>query len=259
MLATIAITLPALILFRRSPQSRIWRRIGIFAGFTLLMSTIISFPLWEILPKLKEVQLPWRWLAVTSAASSILVAASVPGWKEMAKTSKRPLALLAAGAVLMSLAFTVSHPIREALYLSETKFNQVVANVGGIPSIGPWYPKWVAERYFVMPEQVKAGERSVTVTAWGNEHRAFQVGPGPTSEASVHIFYYPLWSASAAGQPLNIRPDQDGTLLVALPENSVSVDLSFHEPSRSRISGVVSIVFVALIGLLAAWPPKRRG
>ncbi|HEX3084968.1 MAG TPA: 6-pyruvoyl-tetrahydropterin synthase-related protein, partial [Pyrinomonadaceae bacterium] len=129
-LATIAITLPALILFRRSEDSAqrsVWRRVGLFAIFSLLMSTIISFPVWEILPKLKEVQLPWRWLAVTSAASAVMVAASIDSWKEVAKSNRRPLALLAAGAVLMSLAFTISHPIREARYFSESRFNEIIA------------------------------------------------------------------------------------------------------------------------------------
>jgi hypothetical protein len=260
-LATIVITLPAVILFRRgdkSPQTSAWRRLAVFAIFSLLMSTIISFPLWEILPKLKEVQLPWRWLAVTSATSAVMVAASIDSWKEVAKSNRRPLALLAAGAVLMSLAFTISHPIREARYFSESRFNDIIATVQGIPSIGPWFPKWVGERFLVMPQQVVAGERAVDVTAWDTEHRTFQVAAGPATEARVRTFYYPLWSASAAGNSLSIRPDQDGTLMIALPPESVSVDLSFREPRRSKISVITSIVAALLIALLAALPPGRQ-
>lgn len=260
-LATIAITVPALSLFRRgenSTQRSVWRRLGAFAIFSLLMSTIISFPLWEILPMLKAVQLPWRWLAITSATSAVMVAASIDYWKDVAKSNRRPLALLAAGAVLMSLAFTVSHPIREANYLSESRFNNLIATVRGIGTIGAWYPKWVAEKFLVMPQQVVAGERAVTVTAWDTEHRAFQVAAGTATDARVHTFYYPLWSASTAGQPLNIRPDQDGTLMIALPPESVSVDLSFREPRRSRISVITSILAAVLIALLAAVPVKRH-
>ena len=260
-LATIAITLPALILFRRgasSPQTSVWRRLGVLAVFSLLMSTIISFPLWEILPKLKEVQLPWRWLAVTSAVSAVMVAASIDSWKEVAKSNKRPLALLAAGAVLMSLAFTISHPIREARYFSESRFNDIVATVKGIPSNGAWFPKWVGQKFLVMPEQVVAGERAVKVTAWDTEHRAFEIAAGTATEARVRTFYYPLWSASAAGNSLPIRPDEDGTLMIALPPESVSVDLSFREPRRSKISGISSIVSVALIVLLAAIPGRSN-
>jgi hypothetical protein len=260
-LATIAITLPALILLRRhgkSPQPSAWRRLGLFAVFSLLMSTIISFPLWEILPKLKEVQLPWRWLAVTSATSAVMVAASFDSWKAIAKSNRRPLALLAAGAVLMSLAFTISHPIREARYFSESRFNDIIATVQGIPSIGPWFPKWVGEKFLVMPQQVVAGDRAVNVTAWNNEHREFQIAAGPATEARVHTFYYPLWLASAAGQSLSIRPDQDGTLMIAIPPESVAVDLSFREPRRSRISVIASILAVVLIALLAVAPRRRK-
>jgi hypothetical protein len=260
-LATIAITLPALILFRRgegSAQRSVWRRLGLFAIFSLLMSTIISFPVWEILPKLKEVQLPWRWLAVTSAASAVMVAASIDSWREVAKSNRRPLALLAAGAILMSLAFTISHPIREARYFSESRFNEIIATVKGIPSIGPWFPKWVGEQFLIMPQQVVAGDRAISVTAWDAEHRAFQVAAGTATEARVHTFYYPLWSASAGGNSLPTRPDQDGTLMIALPPEQVSVDLFFREPRRSRISGITSIVAAMLITLLAAVPRRRH-
>jgi hypothetical protein len=260
-LATIAITLPALILFRRgedSSQRSVWRRLGAFAIFSLFMSTIISFPLWEILPKLKQVQLPWRWLAVTSSTCAVLVAASIDSWKEVAKSNRRPLALLAAGAVLMSLAFTISHPIREATYLSESRFNNVIATVRGIGTIGAWYPKWVAEKFLVLPQQIVAGERAVTVTAWESEHRAFQVAAGPATEARVHTFYYPLWSASAAGNSLPTRPDQDGTLIITLPAEAVSVDLSLREPPRSKISGIVSLLAAVLIALLATVPRRRK-
>ena len=260
-LATVAITLPALILFRRDDNSAhksVWRSLGMFAVFSLFMSTIISFPLWEILPKLKEVQLPWRWLAVASTAPAIMVAASIDQWKEVAKSNRRPLALLAAGTVLMSLAFTISHPIREAMYLSESRFSELVATVGGITSIGPWFPKWLGERFLVIPQQVLAGDRAVTVTAWDAEHRAFQVAAGTATEARVHTFYYPLWSASASGNSLPVRADQDGTLMIALPAESVSVDLSFHEPRRSKISGITSILSALLIALLAALPHRRK-
>ena len=169
-----------------------------------------------------------------------MVAASIDSWKEVAKSNRRPLALLAAGAVLMSLAFTISHPIREARYFPESRFNEIIATVQGISSIGPWFPKWVGEKFLVMPQQFVAGERAVNVTAWNTEHREFQIAAGPATEARVRTFYYPLWSASVAGQALSTRPDQDGTLMIAIPPESVAVDLSFREPRRSRISVIAS-------------------
>jgi hypothetical protein len=258
-LATLAMTLPAVVLFRRDeskPKVGL-RSLAIFAGFSFLMSTIISFPLWEILPKLKDVQLPWRWLAVSSAACAVLAAASIPRWKEIAQSNRRPLALLAAGCVFASLAFT-SHPIREAKYISAAKLDQVVTATQGLPSIGPWYPKWVAERFEVLPQQVAAPDRTVSVSTWDAAHRVFQVSSGAATEARVHTFYYPLWVASVGGKSLSTRPDQDGTLLVSLPAEAVTVDLSFREPLRSKISMIVTLVGIVMILLLVVGPGKRQ-
>jgi membrane-associated phospholipid phosphatase len=46
--------------------------------------------------------------------------------------------------------------------------------------------------------------------------------------------------------------------MIALPAESVSVDLSFHEPRRSKISGITSILSALLIALLAALPHRRK-
>lgn len=259
--ATLAMLLPAVILLRSRDQTevrRVLKTVGLLAAFSFLMTTVISLPVWEILPKLKDVQLPWRWLAVTSMASAVLTAGSIPWWKEIATSRRRPIALLAVGCVSLSLAFTISHPIREAHYLPSHKFDAVVAHLPGLPTIGAWYPKWVSDKFLVMPQLVVAAQRSVTIGAWQSEHRIFQVSEGPATDARVHTFYYPLWRASAAGRTLATRPDEDGTLIVSLPPESVSVDLSFREPRRSLISGILSIVGWILILILIVRGAKPK-
>jgi hypothetical protein len=47
-------------------------------------------------------------------------------------------------------------------------------------------------------------------------------------------------------------------MMIALPADSVSVELSFREPRRSKISVITSIVAAMLIVLLAALPRRRH-
>src|SRR4030095_13848995 len=131
--------------------------------------------------------------------------------------------------------------------INSQQLDQVMAKLPGLPSVGPWYPKWVSQKFLVMPQQVVAPQRSVVIGTWESEHRTFQVSEGPATDAKIHTFYYPLWVASAGGKTLTTRPDDEGTLLISLPPEAVSVDLSFKEPKRSFISGVVSIVGSILI------------
>jgi hypothetical protein len=109
-----------------------------------------------------------------------------------------------------------------------------------------------------MPQQVVAGERTVKVDKWLSEHRTFQVSAGAATDAKVHAFYYPLWSATAAGKTLPTRNDQDGTLIISLPPEAVTVDLAFREPLRSRISGIVSVIGWAIVLVVALLPRRDR-
>jgi hypothetical protein len=255
-LMTMAMALPALALVRQKSAEggkRALKALGLLAGFSFLMTTLISFPLWEILPKMKAVQLPWRWLAVTSMAVSVLVAGSIPRWKEIARGRGRPVALIVFGAVLISLSFTLARPILRAMYLTRPQFLQVLERTVGLPSIGPWYPRWVGEKIPLTPEVVKVEQRPVNVLRWKAEHRTFAVGHGAATEARVRTFYYPLWTATVNGQALPTRPSEDGALLIALPPEAVSVELKFSEPMRSRVSAILSVIGWLLIGAFLFW------
>jgi hypothetical protein len=245
-LATLTMALPALILLR----TRLLKTVGSLMIGSLLMSTLISYPLWQVLPQLKAVQVPWRWLAVTSMCAAVLASASIVRWKEAAKGRGRPLAMVAVGCVVGSVAFSISHPVREAPYASRVQLEQVLQNLG-LPSIGAWYPLWVAEKFLYTPQEVVAEERAVTVSAWEPERRTFHVGAGKATDARVRTFYYPLWKASVEGKPLPIRPAQDGAILISLPAEAVTIDLVFLEPWRSTVSVVLSAIGWFLIAALS--------
>src|SRR4030095_12399966 len=71
-LMTIAFLLPAIVLlWKRNATGRYIApfAVTIFAGF---MSVPLSKPLWAIIPKLSEVQFPWRWLVVVSVTRSVV-------------------------------------------------------------------------------------------------------------------------------------------------------------------------------------------
>ena len=220
--------------------------------FALFMALPLSRPVWMVLKPLQETQFPWRWLVLISMGGSILAAAGLP----MIWNGVRAKRMLVLGAMAISLAFTLSHVVREAQYFPPQKFETMVTDVRGSSCVNYWYPIWARSDARKMTTEVEANGRTVTVNSWNPEHRKFSIAAGPATEARVRTFYYPHWSATSEAGILPTRPDNDGALLISLPTNATSVELSFREPRKTKISTMSSLSGLIIIGMLAV--PFRR-
>jgi len=225
---------------------------ALLLSLTLFMATPLSRPLWNLVRPLQETQFPWRWFAITSMVASLLLAQSLPFWTRLAKTTKRPIVMLALGTMVISFAFSISHIIREARWLTPPQFEQRLSDLRGSQSIHFWLPVWAHEPLAKMPAPVDAGDRVVEINSWLPEKRSFHSSSGNTTEARIQTFFYPHWTATANGQNLTTRADEQGLLLVALPQQAATVQLEFHEPTRTQVARGMSITGIALIGLLVA-------
>src|SRR6266508_313572 len=81
-LVAIGFLLPGVFFIKRSLEKNDSNK-SVRATFALLlltffMATPLSRPIWAIVPRLSEIQFPWRWLSVVSLMGSLLVAARIP-------------------------------------------------------------------------------------------------------------------------------------------------------------------------------------
>jgi chromate transport protein ChrA len=258
--ATLALVLSGAAVFARGRLKRRGVRVACFLFlFAFVMATPLSRPLWAILWPLREVQFPWRWLAVVSMAGSILAASTLSFWTKKARGRGRPLALLVAGGAVVSLALTFSHVVREARYLSPQQFEATLRSIPGTPNVEYWATVWANQPLREMKGEVEASQRTVNVSSWERERRTFEVGPGATeTEARVRTFYYPHWQATAQGRVLPVRAADDGALLISLPADAVSVELEFREPTRSRVAAATSALGAIFIGGLFIFGGRRK-
>jgi hypothetical protein len=261
---TFLLFVPALVLFFRRSRGQVnfgkLIPVAIVTLMSFFMALPLSRPLWRILPVLQQTQFPWRWLAVFSMTGSLLTAATIPLWLENKMQWRRPVRLIVLGGMLVSIAFTLSHTVREAEYRRPAQFQSDLQSVRGTPSVKYWIPIWASLHPKEMKAEVEAGDRQVVVNNWGAEHRSFEVFPGTASEVRLRTFYYPLWVASNAGQALSTRPDSDGALLISLPGNQTStvINLDFREPLRARVAVGVSLAGWLFIGLMTFAQMARR-
>ena len=251
-LMTLLLCAPAIVFFFRvtAPSRRMVRPIIILTASALFMALPLSWPIWRVLRPLQEVQFPWRWLAVFSMGASLVAAAALPHVMDAALKLDRAKRMLVFGAMVISVAFTFSHSVREALYFSSTRFESMVTDVRGTPSLSYWLPVWAHANPRKMAGDVEVAGREVTVTNWQPEHRSFSVAAGPATEARVKTFYYPHWVAKSNAGILPTRPDTDGALLISLRPNATSVNLDFREPAKTKFSTTASLSGLIIIGAL---------
>ncbi len=259
-LAVCGLLAPAIILIKRKTESSIIT-LGVVTLFSLLMATEISRPLWLIIPKLREVQFPWRWLAITSLFGSILLAASLPKWIERCRKRFRPLYFAPALCVVLSLGFVATQVVWDSDFLPRAEFQTLLTNIRGSASFQDWMPKWVDGdvKTFAPSQPVTVADRKVEIVAWDGEHREFNVSSGTTNEARIRTFYYPLWKARAGSQELSVKPDAAGAMLVTLPTEPVNVTLNFTEPMRVSYAGIASGLGWLVILSLYLFQFFRRG
>jgi len=271
--ATILMAIPALYAIVRDKKMR-RPLVGVLAVFVFafVMSTVLSKPLWMLIPYLEKTQHPFRWLAVVSTAAPILMAASVPFWRAQLRGRKRSLAFAMSGLVLIAITFSISQTVRGATYLSGVAFKQMLEPLGQAGGVIQWLPVWARASAADRPTyercippvdgaKVEASNREIQITEWSDLQRRFQVGPGAAGAARVATFYYPHWQATVNGQSLQTSAAPDGALMVPLPEQSATVVLEFREPPRTKLADGLSIIswtFVASLLIFGKFATARH-
>jgi len=268
LLFTVAMFWPAVVLVKRGARQNSGKShqsmagatvsIALVLALTLFMATPISRPVWNLLRPLQETQLPWRWLSITSMVLAVLIGLAMPFWVRLSKTRMRPLAMLALGTIAMALAFSVSHVVREARWLTRPQFEQTLSAIPGSTSVYQWLPIWVHEPFPQMSAMVEAEGRSITIDSWTPEKRVFHVSAGDASEGRVKTFFYPHWTASISSQQLATRADQSGALMIALPHEAAEITLEFREPTRVRWAAACTVFGWIFIGGLLIKRPLRK-
>jgi uncharacterized membrane protein len=255
-LTSLMLFAPALLLLKKRVTlvGHDYKAVAVVMLFAVFMTIPLSRPVWALLTPLQETQFPWRWLVLISMAGSILAAA---GLLRLMSLRNRAGRMIIFGAMSISVAFTLSHVVREAQYFRPQRFETMTTDVRGSACVYSWIPVWAARGDVKkMETEVEAANREVTVTSWQPEHRTFSVAGGPATAARVRTYYYPHWTATSDAGVLPTRPDKDGALLISLPQNATLVTLEFREPRRTKISTITSLIGLMFIGTLAV--PFRR-
>jgi uncharacterized membrane protein len=89
---------------QRLQTRRFWILLALIPPVVLFLLLPVSLPVWNLLPKLRFLQFPWRWLTVLEAPMAIFFAAAV--WPaSSARRWKRAAVVFACAAVFLAASF----------------------------------------------------------------------------------------------------------------------------------------------------------
>ena len=247
---------------------------------SIFMLTPLSRPLWDTLPLLPFVQFPWRFLSVQALFASALIAFSVQPSPASQQPTANPgvvvritnYAIAALSLVTCALSIGALRPdfipITDSDVTAERlqTYEYFTGNIGTTISY-EYLPKWVQPRPYSSGEYI-FGPANVELKIFDGQAIGARTDKRAASQTwritvdsdsaslAVPLYYWPGWSATADGQPLEIHPADQGLGWIAfdLPKGEHTLELKLGDTDLRRNASLVSIVaLLVVVFLVQPW------
>lgn len=250
-IAEIVLTLAAAWTARgwRLRNRELWYSLVVWAAGCAVLMLSITDPLWNILPKLRFMQFPWRWMLCLGIPFTLLTAQGVRQW-----TSRFAFYL----AMLCVLAFAWHHfqsPWWDhAADLREMQGNMATgAGYEGTDEYTPVgadaYNVDKAARRVIVEGPAHA---AIRVSDWRAEQKVFTAEMSAPDNLALHLFNYPAWRVEVNGRIVQAGTREDtGQMLVPVEAGLNHVQITFVRTWDRAAGGWISLV--ALVSALLFW------
>jgi hypothetical protein len=271
-------------------KSRWWIPLALGPVAILFLQLPISLPVWNLLPKLRFLQFPWRWLVVLEAPMAIFFAAGVwpcsaaHRWPRRVVAAACAILFLAASLFTMRAFFQVcddDDAVAGMLSVYGTgagfegvnEYSPAGADdsllVSGLPAacltasldtpLGPpggqigALPVWTADN---------GSCEAVVSTATGDpEHLRFKGTLAHAGYLVLRLRSYPAWRILVNGQPAaNLPQRADGLIAVPVPQGAINLTVDWTttpDAWAGRWLSGLALILVTGLCLLERWLSRR--
>ncbi|HET6374232.1 MAG TPA: 6-pyruvoyl-tetrahydropterin synthase-related protein [Candidatus Polarisedimenticolia bacterium] len=259
------------------------------ALFYLAMTVVAVFMMipassavWGILPPLKFVQFPWRFLTLTTLSTAILCAAAFvafvrarPGVAAMAIVALFPLSAAAGGMLAVNLRIPV-----DRVGFTENPYNQMVdrgPEAASSPEtmdadfVRRHTLRWIdhlppgvsfmgldrtdLERPRVQVERGSARVSEVAARTWRTD---FRVETETPALVRVNTYRFPGWTVRIDGAqvPIVEVPRQRKVIFFDVAPGRHEVQVVFERTPARRLGDFTTLAGLAMLACLGLWPAK---
>jgi hypothetical protein len=237
-------------------DASLWMLISAWGVATALMMVPITNWMWQHLPKLRFVQLPFRWLLCMNAALAVLLALAARRWISRLLTCTALLAtLLIAGQLTQPPWWDNSADIREMVDFIESGT--------GYEGVDEYVPAG-ADASELNKDLSRVSDDSGApvdneMLAWESTEKRFVVRAEEPEGVVVRLFNYPAWQVTVNGKAAQTRTAEvTGEMIIAIPEGRDDVRIHFHPTADRTIGEAISgTSFVLLTVVWIRARPRR--
>jgi len=263
---------------------RWWIPLALIPIAVLFMQLPISLPLWNLLPKLRFLQFPWRWLVVLEAPMGLFFAAAVwPGaaarrWLRVAVPAVCAALFLASTAIA---AVTFFQPCDEedavapmvqvnrsgAGFEGVYEYEPIGADDGLVPTglpdaclvTNPRIPLGVLDTPGANPDwwiEQHSCDAVYSAVTQNPEHLHIQAATPHTGYLILRLRTYPAWRITVNGRPANSLGREDGLTVVPVGQGPAEIDADWTTSPDVLAGRWLSAIVLLLI--MALWFIERR-
>jgi 6-pyruvoyl-tetrahydropterin synthase related domain len=234
----------------RGTNPEFWWSLAGWSAAAMLLMCSCTFLLWEHLPKLRFVQLPWRWLLCLNVAFTMFVALGTR------RVATRVLICLTLAGVLIAVWQRIQAPWWD----SANDIAELTAD--GYEGADEYVPSG-ADAYEIKKDPPRivwlgAGAVKIHEQLWAPESKHFTVTVNQPGTLVLRLFNYPAWKTTVNGHPVSTQTTEEtGQMVVPIRPGANDVTINLVR-TWDRLCGeaITALAVAVAIGLI--WAERRK-
>jgi len=247
----------------RGRNPRLWWALVIPAAAALLLMLPVTSLAYRLMPDLRFLQFPWRWLLVVSLAYAVFVITGLPEFRGKSAVS----AVLLVGLIAVcNRALQPACDPGDTPFMISNLFHTGYGYIGTdeyVPAGGDNYeikPDFPAYRLRGMDSNASPGDAHVSQFQGGVYHKHFIVDSPQPVAIVLRLMNYPAWRVEVNGAAVAPHSDDPtGRMVIALPAGRSDVDVRFVRTRDRRIGNGISLAAVVMLSGVWYRERKRQG
>ena len=239
----------------RLQMPRAWRLVAAWSAVSAVLLFSFTAPLWNHLPKLRYMQLPWRWLLSFNVGFALLTTIAWRRWLP------RVLLCCAMLAVLVFVGYRFQTPWWD--HAPEIATLQRAIETGAGYEGTDEYTPIDADGYEISHDARRvtfqgAGADQIHVLRWAPESKLFTAQVTTPGDLVLRLFNYPAWRVEVNGRVVTTGSlDLTGQMTIPVETGSNQVRIMFTRTPDRTVGGVVSSITALLVVAIVFFQRKR--